>query len=71
MKIVVREFDAEKDYQGAQKVEAMSDVGGSGSGISLTTDLLGDLTSRVRHSPPYLMLVRTVIRYYHLRFDLF
>lgn len=59
MEIVVREFDDEKDYQGAQRLEAMCDVDESGSGkISLTTDLLGNLISRVRHSPPYRMLVR-------------
>lgn len=57
--VVMREYDAERDREGVEAVERMCEVGPSGGAMSLFTDLLGDPLCRVRHSPPFLMLVRT------------
>ncbi|KAL5988184.1 putative N-acetyltransferase hls1 [Asimina triloba] len=54
--VVVREFDAERDCSGVERVERRCEVGPSGK-LSLYTDLMGDPICRVRHSPAYLMLV--------------
>ncbi|KAL3722285.1 hypothetical protein ACJRO7_034633 [Eucalyptus globulus] len=53
---VVREFDPNKDCKEVEEVERRCEVGPAGK-TSLFTDLLGDPICRVRHSPPYLMLV--------------
>lgn len=57
--VVIREYEAERDRMGVEAVERRCEVGPSGGGMSLFTDLLGDPLCRVRHSPPFLMLVRT------------
>ncbi|XP_077216788.1 putative N-acetyltransferase HLS1 [Tasmannia lanceolata] len=54
--IVVREFDKERDCLGVEIVERSCEVGPSGK-MSLFTDLMGDPICRVRHSPPFLMLI--------------
>ncbi|THU65243.1 hypothetical protein C4D60_Mb05t01600 [Musa balbisiana] len=56
--VAIREYHAERDREGAEAVERMCEVGHSGGAMSLFTDLLGDPLCRVRHSPPFLMLVR-------------
>lgn len=62
VEVVVREYDPEKDCRKVEEVERSCEVGPSGT-ISLFTDLMGDPLSRVRHSPAYLMLVRTNLIY--------
>ncbi|CAL9757653.1 unnamed protein product [Musa acuminata subsp. burmannicoides] len=59
--VVIREYEAERDRVGVEAVERRCEVGPSGGGMSLFTDLLGDPLCRVRHSPPFLMLVAEVI----------
>ncbi|XP_042431303.1 probable N-acetyltransferase HLS1 isoform X1 [Zingiber officinale] len=59
--VVIREYDASRDRKGAEAVERLCDVGTSSGGMSLFTDLLGDPLCRVRHSPPFLMLVAELI----------
>ncbi|CAO1939334.1 unnamed protein product [Urochloa humidicola] len=57
--VAVREFDADSDRDRAavERLERACEVGPSGGKLCLFTDLLGDPLCRVRHSPPYLMLV--------------
>ncbi|RWW02587.1 hypothetical protein GW17_00034287 [Ensete ventricosum] len=57
--VVIREYAAERDRVGVEAVERRCEVAPSGGGMCLYTDLLGDPLCRVRHSPPFLMLVRT------------
>ncbi|KAL6961363.1 putative N-acetyltransferase hls1 [Sarracenia purpurea var. burkii] len=59
-RVIVREFDAQKDCRGVEEVERRCEVGPTGK-LSLFTDLLGDPICRVRHSPPYLMLVAEMV----------
>uniref|UniRef100_A0A804IZQ9 Uncharacterized protein n=1 Tax=Musa acuminata subsp. malaccensis TaxID=214687 RepID=A0A804IZQ9_MUSAM len=59
--VAIREYDAERDRVGAEAVERMCEVGHSGGAMSLFTDLLGDPLCRVRHSPPFLMLVAELV----------
>lgn len=56
--VAVRVFDPERDCPGVEAVETICDVG-TGK-VSLFTDLLGDPTSRIRHTPASLMLVRCI-----------
>lgn len=56
MRVVVREYEAQKDLAGTLAVERSCEVGQSGA-VSIFTDLLGDPACRVRHSPAFLMLV--------------
>ncbi|XP_020580193.1 probable N-acetyltransferase HLS1 [Phalaenopsis equestris] len=60
MQVIVREYEAEKDLAGAEAVELSCEVGQSGA-VSIFTDLLGDPTCRVRHSPAFLMLVAETV----------
>ncbi|XP_030523190.1 probable N-acetyltransferase HLS1 [Rhodamnia argentea] len=53
---MVREFDPNKDWKEVEEVERRCEVGHA-SKMSLFTNLLGDPICRIRHSPPYLMLV--------------
>jgi hypothetical protein len=58
--VVVREYDSARDRRGVEAVERACEVGSSGGGkMCLFTDLLGDPLCRIRHSPAFLMLVRT------------
>ncbi|URE02626.1 Acetyltransferase (GNAT) family [Musa troglodytarum] len=59
--VAIREYDPERDREGAEAVERMCEVGHSGGAMSLFTDLLGDPLCRVRHSPPFLMLVAEMV----------
>lgn len=65
--IVIREFDPSKDLASVEEVEKRCEVGPSGK-LSLFTDLLGDPICRVRHSPAFLMLVRTHFFFFFLRY---
>lgn len=56
--LVVREFDVERDISAVEEMERRCDVGPSGK-TSIYTDCMGDPICRIRHSPAYLMLVRT------------
>lgn len=58
--IIIREYDPSRDRAGTEAVDRECDVGPTG-GMSLHADLLGDPVARIRHSPDYLMLVRTTI----------
>ncbi|XP_074557809.1 putative N-acetyltransferase HLS1 [Curcuma longa] len=61
--VMIREYEAERDREAAENLERMCEVGpsdGDSSGMSLITDLLGDPLCRVRHSPPFLMLVAEI-----------
>lgn len=60
VRIVIREFNANKDSRQVEEVERRCEVGPSGK-LSLFTDLLGDPICRVRHSPAYLMLVAEIV----------
>lgn len=60
VRIVIREFNANKDCRQVEEVERRCEVGPSGK-LSLFTDLLGDPICRVRHSPAYLMLVAEIV----------
>ncbi|WOK99636.1 putative N-acetyltransferase HLS1 [Canna indica] len=60
--VVIRVYDEERDREAAEAVERMCEVGPSDGAMSLFTDLLGDPLCRVRHSPPFLMLVAELIR---------
>lgn len=62
--IAIREYDPTRDLEQAEAVERMCEVGPSGE-MSLFTDLLGDPLCRVRHSPAFLMLVRSLTSYYY------
>ncbi|KAF8731427.1 hypothetical protein HU200_016489 [Digitaria exilis] len=55
--VVVREFHEGRDRAAVERLEGACEVGPSGGKLCLFTDLLGDPLCRVRHSPPYLMLV--------------
>ncbi|KAJ1287431.1 hypothetical protein BS78_02G009100 [Paspalum vaginatum] len=55
--VTVREFDAAADRAAVERLERACEVGPSAGKLCLFTDLLGDPLCRVRHSPPYLMLV--------------
>ncbi|KAF8655962.1 hypothetical protein HU200_060843 [Digitaria exilis] len=55
--VVVREFHEGRDRAAVERLEGACEVGPSGGKLCLFTDLLGDALCRVRHSPPYLMLV--------------
>ena len=56
----IREYNPETDRDGTEAVDRECDVGPAG-GMSLHADLLGDPVARIRHSPHYLMLVRTCV----------
>jgi hypothetical protein len=56
LKIVIREFEVNKDRESVEEVERTCEVGPSNK-LSLFTDMLGDPICRLRHSPSYLMLV--------------
>ena len=56
--VVIREYNPDTDRDGTEAVDRDCDVG-PGGGMSLHADLLGDPVARIRHSPHYLMLVRT------------
>ncbi|GAU26115.1 hypothetical protein TSUD_225780 [Trifolium subterraneum] len=56
LKVVVREFEVNKDRERVEEVERTCEVGPSNK-LSLFTDMLGDPICRLRHSPSYLMLV--------------
>lgn len=58
VEVEVREFNPEKDCLAVEEVERRCDVGPSGK-MCLFTDLRGDPICRVRHSPSFLMLVRS------------
>ncbi|CAO2830392.1 unnamed protein product [Amaranthus hypochondriacus] len=58
--IVVREYEKDKDRKEVEEVERRCEVGPN-SKVSLFTDLLGDPLCRIRHSPPFLMLVAQVV----------
>ncbi|KAH9619352.1 hypothetical protein KSS87_002875 [Heliosperma pusillum] len=60
MKIVVREFEKERDIREVEEVERSCEVGPT-SKLSLFTHLLGDPLCRIRHSPAFLMLVAEVV----------
>ncbi|XP_074308845.1 putative N-acetyltransferase HLS1 [Silene latifolia] len=60
MKIVVREFEKERDSREVEEVERSCEVGPT-SKLSLFTHLLGDPLCRIRHSPAFLMLVAEVV----------
>ncbi|KAI0523463.1 hypothetical protein KFK09_005858 [Dendrobium nobile] len=60
IKVVVREYEADKDLAGAEAVERSCEVSQSGT-VSIFTDLLGDPACRVRHSPAFLMLVAETV----------
>ncbi|PKA53645.1 hypothetical protein AXF42_Ash009141 [Apostasia shenzhenica] len=55
-KVLIREYEAERDLAGAEEVDRSCEVGTSGGAVSLFTDLLGDPVCRVRHSPAFIML---------------
>lgn len=56
MKIIIREFERERDIAQVEEVERMCEVGPT-STVSIFTHLLGDPLCRIRHSPAFLMLV--------------
>ncbi|KAH9602000.1 hypothetical protein KSS87_014009 [Heliosperma pusillum] len=60
MKLVLREFEKERDNEEVEQVEKMCEVGPT-SKLSLFTNLLGDPLCRIRHSPAFLMLVAEVV----------
>ncbi|XP_020593595.1 probable N-acetyltransferase HLS1 [Phalaenopsis equestris] len=60
MVIVVREYEDEKDREGADAVDRICEVGPS-SGAALFTDHLGDPVCRVRHTPAFIMLVAEMV----------
>ncbi|KAL9245835.1 hypothetical protein vseg_019440 [Gypsophila vaccaria] len=60
VKIVVREYERERDVEEVEEVEHSCEVGPS-SKISLFTHLLGDPLCRIRHSPAFLMLVAELV----------
>ena len=58
--VVAREYDGDRDRRGVEAVERMCEVRSSDGGkMCLFTDLLGDPLYRIRHSPAFLMMVRT------------
>lgn len=63
--VVIREYDGnrEGERESVEEVERMCEVGPSDAKLSLFTHLLGDPICRVRHSPPFLMLVS--ISFFH------
>ncbi|XP_020590276.1 probable N-acetyltransferase HLS1-like [Phalaenopsis equestris] len=56
VKVLVREFEPERDREAVEILEKSCEVGPSGK-MALFTDLLGDPLCRVRHSPCFFMLV--------------
>ncbi|XP_042506841.1 probable N-acetyltransferase HLS1 [Macadamia integrifolia] len=52
----VREYDKERDREAVEEMEKRCELGLQGK-PSLSTDLMGDPTCRIRHSPSNLMLV--------------
>jgi hypothetical protein len=62
LKVVIREFEVNKDRERVEEVERTCEVGPSNK-LSLFTDMLGDPICRLRHSPSYLMLVCYSYRY--------
>lgn len=56
----IREFDPQIDIKHVDELEKRCEVGPSGT-VSLYTDLLGDPICRIRHTPSYVMLVRSDI----------
>jgi hypothetical protein len=65
--VVIRQYDPSKDREGTEAVDRDCEVGPAARGMSLHADLLGDPVARIRHSPDYLMLVRTVCPHHQLR----
>jgi hypothetical protein len=59
--VAIRDYDPKTDRDGTEAVERECEVGpaAAAGGMSLHADLLGDPVARIRHSPHYLMLVRT------------
>jgi len=58
--VVAREYDGDRDRRGVEAVERVCEVRSSvGGKMCLFADLFGDPLSRIRHSPAFLMLVRT------------
>ncbi|XP_043707119.1 probable N-acetyltransferase HLS1 [Telopea speciosissima] len=53
----VREYDKERDRQAVEEMEKRCELGLQAGKPSLCTDLMGDPTCRIRHSPSSLMLV--------------
>ncbi|CAO2828183.1 unnamed protein product [Amaranthus hypochondriacus] len=60
VRVVVREYEKERDSKEVEVVERRCEVGPS-SKVSLFTDLLGDPLCRIRHSPAFLMLVAELV----------
>ncbi|KAK9670272.1 hypothetical protein RND81_13G190600 [Saponaria officinalis] len=60
MKIVVREFDRDRDSEEVEELERKCEVGPA-SKVSIFTHLLGDPLCRIRHSPAFLMLVAEIV----------
>ncbi|XP_057964380.1 probable N-acetyltransferase HLS1 [Malania oleifera] len=59
--VSIREYDPSRDSGAVEAVERRCEVGNSAPGkMSLCTHLLGDPLCRIRHSPPFLMLVAEV-----------
>lgn len=59
LELVVREYDVEQDCKQVVELERRCEVGPSAK-LSLFTDLLGDPLCRIRNSPSFLMLVRSL-----------
>ncbi|KAL9229831.1 hypothetical protein vseg_005257 [Gypsophila vaccaria] len=60
MKVIVREFERERDLAQVEEVERICEVGPT-SKVSIFTHLLGDPLCRIRHSPLFLMLVAEIV----------
>lgn len=60
-RVVVREFDKERDGREVEELERRCEVGPTGK-LSIFTHLLGDPLCRIRHSPAFLMLVAELWR---------
>ncbi|KAJ4959488.1 hypothetical protein NE237_026599 [Protea cynaroides] len=52
----VREYNKEKDREAVEEMESRCELGLQGK-PSISTDLMGDPTCRIRHSPSYTMMV--------------
>lgn len=61
--VLIRKFEPSKDRGRVEALERICEVGPSGT-LSLFTDLRGDPLCRVRHSPFFLMLVRTFYSFF-------
>ncbi|KAK8585883.1 hypothetical protein V6N13_050853 [Hibiscus sabdariffa] len=56
-KVLVREFDDEKDIEMVGKLEKNCEIGSNDKGTSIFTNMMGDPLCRVRFFPLHLMLV--------------